>query len=122
MRHIIITAVPREAGRAADLRPARGLIAGAGVTFRIDEGLRQEWLHPRALLPVLRERRHGQAQHPTGQIGLPHFRENQEAVVLHEQRQAARARAAVSPEPRFARRRFPSRPCSHHNRQHLVVT
>ena len=34
------SAVPREAGRTADFRPARGLIAGAGVTFRIDEGLR----------------------------------------------------------------------------------
>ena len=77
MRHIIVVAVPREAGRAAHLRPARRLVAGAGVTLRIDEGLRQEWTHPRALLPVLRERRHRQAQHPTGQVGLPDFRENQ---------------------------------------------
>ena len=85
VRDVVIDPVTAAAGGRAQLDPAGSFVTGASIALGIDEGLGEQRPGAGALGPVVRQRRDGQAEHATGEIGLAQRGENQKAVVLHDQ-------------------------------------
>lgn len=118
VRDVVIVPVAAAAGGRAQLDPAGRLIACSCIPLGIDKRLGQKRPRARALGPLHGLRRHRQAEPTAGEIGLARRREHEEAVILHQQRQPAGARARIPADPRLASGELARGARPHHHGQH----
>jgi len=102
VRLVEIGAMPAKAFSLAERDPVGGLVAGAVMRFQIGEGLGQQRLIAVCLVPLRGKCAQGRSEHLGGHVGLACFFQNQQARVVDDESESARARHAIPADPCIA--------------------